>query len=390
MYIKLNPNLWLQMAAFFALAACNAPSDKQSESETDAGDLGLPLPDAFRTTVDGKETELFFLKNENRVTAAISNYGGRLVGMLVPDQDGNLVNVVLGFDRVQDYFEAGDSYFGATIGRYGNRIGGGKFSLDGTEYELNQNNGPNTLHGGTVGFDRRVWDAAQPDSSSVVLSYRSPDGEEGFPGNLQVKVTYTLTDDNELKIGYEATTDKKTVVNLTNHAYFNLDGVGSGPITDHLLMINANRYTPVDSLLIPTGELTAVENTPFDFREATAIGERINGDDVQLKNGKGYDHNFVLNRTGDRGLEPAATALGPETGVYMEVFTEEPGVQFYSGNFMEGEDYRTGFCLETQHFPDSPNKPDFPSTELNPGETYRTSTAYKFSVKDLKSAGGEQ
>lgn len=350
--------------------------------------VSLPAKKDFQETVNGKQTALYVLKNKNNVQAAVTNYGGRLVSFLTPDNNGNLTDVVVGFENIDKYVKTTEPYFGATIGRYGNRIAKGKFELDGKQYSLAINNGQNSLHGGKVGFQDVVWDANQVDDHTLELNYLSADMEEGYPGNLNVKVTYTLTDDNELKIDYVATTDKKTVLNLTNHAFFNLNGEGSGPILDHVLEINADRYTPVDSTLIPTGELEPVKGTPFDFNEPTAIGKRIDEENEQLKNGLGYDHNYVLND--GSGLKPAATVVGDQSGIVMEVFTEEPGIQFYSGNFMQSkntfkggskDDFRTAFCLETQHFPDSPNQPDFPSTMLNPGQTYKTSSVYKFSVK---------
>lgn len=349
----------------------------------------LVQPKDFQLTIDGKSTDLYYLKNKNRVMAAITNYGGRWVSMIVPDSSGKMVDILLGFNNLQAYIDAEEPYYGATIGRYGNRIANGKFTLDGQVYTLNVNNGPNTLHGGGNSFEARVWDASQTDISTLMLSYISTDGEGGFPGTLNVKVVYTLTDDNELKIDYTATTDKKTVINLTNHAFFNLNGEGSGPITDHILMIDADRYIPVNKVLIPLGKIESVANTSLDFNTPTEIGKRINDKNEQLGNGLGYDHNFVLNRK-DAGMQLVSTVLGPKTGIFMEIFTEEPGVQFYSGNFLNGKDkgksgkyygYRTAFCLETQHFPDSPNQPEFPSTELNPGEIYKTSSVYKFSVK---------
>jgi aldose 1-epimerase len=352
--------------------------------------MKVPAKEAFQDTIDGKNTDLYILKNKDNVQAAITNYGGRLVSLLVPDRKGNLIDVVVGFDSVRKYQTSTESYFGATIGRFGNRIAKGKFTLDGNEYSLFTNNGLNTLHGGKKGFQDVVWDAKQVNDQTLELSYLSKDMEEGFPGNLNVKVTFTLDDSNELKIDYLATTDKKTVVNLTNHAFFNLNGEGSGTILNHTLQINADQYTPVDSTLIPFGDNKSVAGTPFDFRNPTRIGERIEADDVQLKNGKGYDHNFVLNSNKSTGLNPAANVFGDKTGIYMEIFTQEPGLQFYSGNFMQSkntfkggskDDFRTAFCLETQHFPDSPNQPKFPSTVLNPGQEYKTSSIYKFSIK---------
>jgi len=301
-----------------------------------------------------------------------------------------MTDVVVGFDSVNDYTQGGDTYFGAIVGRYGNRIAKGKFKLDGKEYTLPTNNGPNSLHGGNKGFSREVWDAKQTDDSTLQLTYVSKDGEEGYPGNLTSKVTYTLTSNEGLKIDYEATTDRKTVLNLTNHSYFNLNGQGSGTILNHLMMINADKFTPVDSTLIPTGKLQPVKNTPFDFRSPTAIGARINDtNNIQLKYGKGYDHNFVLNKA-NQGLTKAAEVLGDQSEIVMNVYTDQPGVQFYTGNFMDGshtikggkkDDHRTAFCLETQHYPDSPNQPEFPSTTLEPGKVYKTTTMYEFFVK---------
>ncbi|HXH99387.1 MAG TPA: aldose epimerase family protein [Sphingobacteriaceae bacterium] len=374
-----------------AFAACNTPIKKDQTNNTNdslARDTSAEQK-AFQQTIDGKPTDLFYLKNKNGITATITNYGGRIVGLLVPDKDGKLVDVVVGFDSVEKYKSSKEPYFGALIGRYGNRLAKGKFVLDGKTYTLFTNNGPNTLHGGKKGFQSVVWDARQIDNQTLELTYLSKDMEEGFPGNLNVKVTYSLTNNNELKIDYEATTDKKTVVNLTNHAFFNLNGEGSGTILDHKLQINADHYTPVDTTLIPTGKNVTVSNTPFDFINETAIGQRINDENSQLKNGKGYDHNYVLNNS-TSGLTSAAKVTGDKTGVVMEVLTKEPGLQFYSGNFMKSkntfkggakDDFRTAFCLETQHFPDSPNQPGFPSTVLSPNQTYKTNSIYKFSVK---------
>ncbi len=296
------------------------------------------------------------------------------------------------YDKIDDYL-TNKAYFGAIIGRYGNRIAHGKFTLDGNTYTLPKNDGDNTLHGGTRGFNRRLWTAKDVSSTrghALELSYRSRDGEEGFPGNLSVKVVYTLTDQNELEISYSATTDKDTVVNLTNHSYFNLAGQGSGDILEHQLMIHADRFTPVDQTLIPTGQLRAVKGTPFDFTKVATIGARINQEDQQLKFGKGYDHNWVLNGGSKSSPAPAAEAYEPKSGRVLEVLSTEPGVQFYSGNFLDGTirgkggkvyNLRYGFCLETQHFPDSPNHPDFPSTVLKPGDKYGTTTIFKFSTR---------
>ena len=353
---------------------------------------GQSIPDAkgFASTINGKQTALYVLKNASGMQAAITNYGGRLVSLVVPDKDGVPVDVVVGFDKVEDFSRSSEPYFGATIGRYGNRIAKGRFTLEGRTYTLFTNNGPNTLHGGKRGFQDVIWDATLQSDSVLVLKYLSKDMEEGFPGNLQTTVTYTLNSDNSLKIDYLATTDKTTVLNLTNHAFFNLNGVGSGSILDHVLQINADKYTPVDSTLIPTGKLAPVQGTPFDFRNPTRIGDRIGAENEQLKNGGGYDHNFVLSEVKAENLLHAATVTGDKSGIKMEVHTQEPGLQFYSGNFMQSkntfrggakDDFRTAFCLETQHFPDSPNQPSFPSTVLKPGQEYKTTSVYKFTTR---------
>lgn len=345
----------------------------------------------FGRTPDGKQADLYVLTNKNGMEVEITNYGGIVVSLKVPDRQGKLGDVVLGYDTLDEYV-ADKSYFGAIIGRYGNRIGGGKFSIDGVTYTLAKNNGQNTLHGGIVGFNKKLWDASdvsKGDEPALELKYTSKDGEEGFPGNLMTTVVYTLTNKNELKIEYSATTDKKTVVNLTNHSYFNLAGAGSGEILKHVLRLEANRFTPVDSGLIPTGELKSVAGTPFDFRKPMEIGAKIDEDDPQLKLGPGYDHNFVLNKKKPSGPALAARVEEPTTGRVLEVWTTEPGVQFYTSNSLGdtkgkgGLIYkrRTAFCLETQHFPDSPNKPSFPSTLLAPGQHYHTVTVYKFLTK---------
>lgn len=340
----------------------------------------------FGKTADGKPVELYTLTGKNGVEAKISTFGATLVSLKEPDRNGKLASVVLGFDSVDPYVK-GVPFYGATIGRYGNRIALGKFTLDGKTYQLPTNDGPNSLHGGTKGFDKRLW-KAEPvetkDGSALKLTYVSADGEEGYPGQLTVHVTYTLRNDNALTISYEATTTKPTVVNLTNHSYFNLSGNPDKTILDHVLTIKADRITPVNKTLIPTGELKPVKGTPFDFTKPTAVGARIGADDEQLKFGKGYDHNWVLNSSGK--LATAAILEDPSTGRVLEVQTDQPGIQFYSGNFMDGKPagkgtvykYRTGLCLETQHFPDSPNKPNFPSTELKPGQTYHTETVLLF------------
>lgn len=346
----------------------------------------------FKGTIDGKETDLYILKNKSGLQLSITNYGGRFVSLLVPDIEGKKRDVVVGFKNLEGYLNSTEPYFGATIGRFGNRIAKGKFTLDGKEYTLSINNGPNTLHGGKKGFQAVVWDARQVSDSTLELHYLSKDGEEGFPGNLDVTVTYALNN-NDILMTYVATTDKKTVVNLTNHAFFNLNGEGSGTINNHILMINAQLYTPVDSTLIPTGEIESVFTTAFDFTKPIAIGSKLEtSDDIQLKYGKGYDHNFVLlvPDSNSAGLKHAATVTGDNSGIVMEVLTDQPGLQFYGGNFMQSkntfkggsrDDFRTAFCLETQHFPDAPNKSSFPSTVLEIGKTYRTSSIYRFSVR---------
>ena len=337
---------------------------------------------------DGTPVDLYTLTNVNGMQAGIITYGGAVVMLTAPDRAGKLGDVTIAMDDLAG-MQKQTSFFGALIGRYGNRIGKAQFVLDGQTFKLPANDGPNTLHGGPQGFDKKVWKAepgSSADGQTLTLTYVSKDGEMGFPGTLTAKVVYTLTGKNELKIDYTATTDKPTVVNLTNHTYWNL--AGEGDILGHDAMIAADRFTPVDATLIPTGELKPVKGTPFDFTAATAIGARINQDDEQLKFGKGYDHNWVLNRTGE-GLSKAAEVHDPKTGRVMEVWTTEPGLQFYTGNFLDGTltgkgrtiGLRNAFCMETQHYPDSPNKPSFPSTTLKPGETYHTTTVYRFSAR---------
>jgi len=336
----------------------------------------------------------YTLKNTHGMELRVLDYGGIIVSLAVPDRTGRVDDVVLGFDRLEDY-ERSSPYFGAIIGRFSNRIARGRFTLDGRAYTLATNDGPNHLHGGVKGFDKVVWDVSpfeRQDSTGLVLRYTSPDSEEGYPGTLRTTVTYTLTEGNELIFDYEATSDRATPVNLTQHSYFNLAGEGEGDVLDHVLTLNANSFTPVDSTLIPTGEIRSVAGTPFDFRAPTAIGARIDQDDEQLRCGRGYDHNFVLDK--DPGA-PASTTFAarvfePSSGRVMEVHTTEPGVQFYSGNFLDGTlrgkkgavySPRSGFTLETQHFPDSPNHPQFPSTTLMPGREYRSRTVLRFTVR---------
>lgn len=345
---------------------------------------------AFSENIDGKAANLYTLKNESGATAYLSNFGARLVGLLVPDKDGTLTDVVLGFNKASDFNNPKEPFFGTTVGPFGNRIAKGKFTLDGETFTLPTNNGPNTLHGGLKGVHFANWEVKSANDKAITFAYTLPDNNEGFPGPIHMEVTYSLSDSNELGIAYKATSDKKTVINLTNHSYFNLNGEGSGTITDHELKLYADKITPVDSTLIPTGELSEVKGTPFDFTTAKTIGKDINQDDEQLKFGGGYDHNFVLNDTKIDGLNHAATLSGDKSGIVMDIYTQEPGIQFYSGNFMAEsvtlkngakDSYRTGLCLEPQHFPDSPNQPKFPSTTLNPGDTYSTKSIYKFTTK---------
>jgi aldose 1-epimerase len=349
-------------------------------------EIGLPAASAFERIIDGRQTHLYQLKNKNGMQIAVTNYGGYLISVLVPGKNGKLTSVAIGFDNMEGLLTQ-TSYYGATVGRYANRIAKGKFTLEGKEYNLHINNGPNCLHGGKKNLSYVVWDGKQIDEQKVELTHLSADMEEGFPGNLAVKVIYQLTDDNEIRISYEATTDKTTVINLTNHTYFNLNGEGSGEITGHIVQLISNNYTPVNITQIPTGKIEPVSGTPFDFTTPTNIGERIDVDNEQIRFGAGYDHNFVLDKHDIH--TPVATATGDKSGIQLEVYTDQPGMQFYTGNFMPGintirggqkDERRTAFAMETQHFPDSPNQPAFPSTVLRPGETYKTVTGYKFSA----------
>jgi aldose 1-epimerase len=352
---------------------------------------GVPKREGFGQTRDGQDVEIYTLKNRRGAEARITTYGGAVVSLKVPDRAGKFDDVVLGFDDLEGYLKT-TTYIGSLVGRYANRIARGRFTLNGAEYTLAKNNDENHLHGGVRGFDKVVWKArplAARGGQALELTYLSKDGEEGYPGNLTVRVVYTLTDLNELKIDYYATTDKDTVVNLTQHNYYNLAGQGNGDILGHLLTVNASRFTPTDPGAIPTGELRPVRGTPFDFTRPVAIGARIEEDYEQLKLGKGYDHNFVINgRAGT--LRRAARVTEPTTGRVMEVWTTEPGMQLYSGNYLDGSDvgkggkpyrHRYGFCLETQHYPDSPNRPAFPSTVLRRGARFRSTTVYKFSAR---------
>jgi aldose 1-epimerase len=342
----------------------------------------------FEREIDGKQVRLYTLKNKSGMISEITNYGGKVVSLWTPDRKGHYEDIVLGYPNIDDYLNSKEKYFGALIGRYGNRIANGKFALNGKEYDLAKNNELNHLHGGNKGFESVVWDAKQVDGQTLELSYVSKNMEEGYPGNLNIKVVYKLTDNNELKIEYWASTDAPTVINLTHHSFFNLKGAGNGTINNHLLQINAAYYTPVDNGLIPTGEIARVENSPFDFQKTKPIGKNVEAEHQQLKYGLGYDHNFVLNQKLE-GLNYAAKVIEPVSGRTLEVYTNEPGLQFYGGNFLNGTqigknnklyEYRTAFCLETQHFPDSPNKMHFPTTTLNPGEEYYSICIYKFLV----------
>ncbi|HVY85070.1 MAG TPA: aldose epimerase family protein [Caulobacterales bacterium] len=373
------------LAAALSLAACN-----QAATTTASTSASHVQQAVFGRTPDGREIDVFTLTNAHGVEVKLMNYGAAITSLKTPDREGHFGQIVLGFDTLDPYL-AGVPYFGAVVGRYGNRIARGHFTLDGHTYTLATNNAPNHLHGGDRGFDKRVWDARSFEDEKgpgVAFTYVSADGEEGYPGQLTARVTYQLGADDTLTISYEATTTKPTPVNLTNHAYFNLSGDAQRDILGEQLTINADRFTPVDDTLIPTGELKAVANTPFDFRQPTAIGARIEADDAQLKAGHGYDHNWVLNQAQPAQMTDAAELYDPQSGRVLQIRTTEPGIQFYSGNFLDGSlngrgvtfAHRWALCLETQHFPDSPNHPNFPSTILRPGETYRSQTVLTFST----------
>lgn len=380
----------LLLGAGLALA-CSGGSSSTPVASPSSAPVARTASAGFGTLPDGRAVQLVTLRNKAGVEVAVTGYGGIIVSIKVPDRAGRFEDVVLGHDQLAGYL-SNPTYFGCIVGRYANRIAKGTFTLDGTSYRLATNNGANHLHGGTKGWDQALWRAStfeKDDAAGVELALDSPDGDEGYPGAVAARVTYTLNDASELAIDYEATTDKPTVVNLTQHSYFNLSGGTSAQVLDHELEVAADRYTPVDEGLIPTGELAPVEGTPFDFRKAAKIGARIDADHVQIRRGKGYDHNFVLNRAGD-GLAPAAKLYEPGSGRTLEVHTTEPGLQFYSGNFLDGTirgksgrvyGHRAGLCLETQHFPDSPNRPDFPSTVLRPGQVYRSRTVLRFGTR---------
>ena len=379
----MKKTLLLFLILVFVFSACN--SNKKSSQVFPQNN--------FDTIFGGKKVSIYTLKNANGMTAQITNYGARLVDLWVPDKDGKFQDVVWGFEKISGYLNANDLYAGPIVGRYGNRIGKGKFSIDGKAYQLTLNNHGNQLHGGAKGFFTKVWNARlfknEKGEDAVELSYLSPAGEEGYPGNLTIKVIYAITANNELSINYQATTDSTTIINPTSHVYFNLHGTTAQSSNSHIVTINADKYTPTDSLLIPTGEIASVENTPLDFRKPTAVGKRIKMDFLALKYGKGYDHNYVLNKKAGE-ISLAAEVYEPTTGIVMKVSTDQPAIQFYSGNFMDGQDtgkrgdkhnYRTGIALEAQNYPDAPNHANFPTAVLKPGETYKQTTIYAFETK---------
>lgn len=374
---------WIWAGACAVLLAACAPKSG-SEGLTKSG----LDPSKFETTVDGKAVKLYVLKNKAGMEVCATNYGGRIVSVMVPDRNNQWRDVVLGHDSIADYIHI-DGNFGALIGRYGNRINQGRFTLDGVEYQLPQNNYGHCLHGGPKGFHHSVWNATQPNDTTLELTLHSPDGEAGFPGNLDVKVVYTLTSDNALCLQYTATTDKPTVVNLTNHSYFNLSGNAANDVLNDTVQFDADAFTPIDSTFMTWGEIRPVEGTPFDFRAEKTVGQDIEADDEQLKNGLGYDHNMVLNTGGDLS-KVACRISDPTNGIVLRVYTTEPGIQFYTGNFLDGKvkgkggiayPRRGAICVETQHYPDSPNQPNYPSVVLRPGETYSSTCIYKFSVE---------
>ena len=369
----------------------NSTKDQPQKIEKRFSYSNTVNPDDFEAVIDGDSINLYTLTNKNGLRADFTNYGQRLIALHVPDKNGAMGDVVLGLPTLDEYMNGPKNNFGAVIGRYGNRIAKGEFSIKNTKYRLAKNNGENHLHGGNIGFESVIWKARQTAANQIEFTRVSPDMEEGYPGNLDVKVTYVLSDNNELKIIYEANTDKTTIINLTNHSYFNLKGEGMGDVNDHVMMINASSYTPVDNGLIPIGAIESVEGTPFDFTTPKTIRRDLDSNHAQMVIGGGYDHNFVLNESpkNSEGLVLAARVTEPTSGRIMEVYTSEPGVQLYGGNFLNGSSIgksgkpymkRNAFCLETQHFPDSPNQPNFPSTLLEPGETYKSMTVYKFDI----------
>lgn len=388
-----NTILCLCLISFIFAGCSNKKGEKQQAVEAQPQETSKTLSGldvkAFEKEVNGKKNNLYVMTNGNGMEVCVINYGARIVSILAPDKQGNMKDIVLGFDNITDYTTQ-KSDFGAAIGRYGNRIAGGKFKLDGTEYQLPKNNGENCLHGGPTGFQYQMFDINQIDPQTLECTYLSPDGDNDFPGNLNVKVTYHLTNDNAIDISYAAETDKPTVINLTNHSYFNLSGNPVNPITDHILYMDCDKFTPTNAALIPTGKIDAVKGTPMDFTVPFIIGERIDDTSYQpIEYAMGYDHNWIFNKPGD--IETMACKItSPLSGISLEVYTIEPAVQFYTGNFLDGTQTgkngvvyqkRAGFCLETQHYPDSPNHPNFPSTVLRPGEKYASRCIYKFTVE---------
>jgi aldose 1-epimerase len=395
-YVRMKA--WASFILAFTVAGCSSQSPTTPQPgapQSGAPQSGAPSRTVKRQsfgTADGSPVEMFTLTNNNGIEVNAITYGGIITSIKTPDRSGVIGDIVLGFNSIDGYL-AGHPFFGAIVGRYGNRIARGRFTIEGVEYKLATNNGPNHLHGGIKGFDKKIWKAesvpAKAGQTGIAFTYTSADGEEGYPGRLDVKVTYTLDDSNELLVEYDASTTKSTHVNLTQHSYFNLAGEGSGDILGHQLTIDADRYTPVDATLIPTGALASVEGTPFDFRKSTAIGARIDAANEQIKNGQGYDHNWVMTRTSTTGMQRAARVYEPKSGRTLEVSTTEPGMQFYAGNFLDGKlvgksgkpyGRRSGFCLETQHYPDTPNHANFPTTMLTPNQRYYTKTAFTFGV----------
>lgn len=376
-------NKLLALSVFTCLGLVACTGNKEEEKITDSG----LNPDKFKTIVDGKETGLYTLKNKNDMEVCVTNFGGRIVSIMVPDKEGHMCDVVLGFNSIKDYID-NPSDFGASIGRYANRINNGQFTLDGIKYQLPQNNFGHCLHGGFKGFQYVVYDVVKATGNEIKLSYLAKDMEEGFPGNVNCTVTMTLTDENAIKLSYEAETDKPTIINMTNHSYFNLDGNPEKGNCDYLLMVNASNFTPVDSTFMTTGEILPVENTPFDFRKPTRLGDQLSKDSDQLKNGHGIDHNWVLDTKGNINVV-CASLESKESGIKLEVFTDEPGIQIYTGNFLDGTqtgkngikyNFRASVCLETQKYPDTPNKSEWPSCILRPGEKYTSNTIFKFTT----------
>ncbi len=380
------------LTAAMALLVLGSSCQQSGKSEKNKPDSQISYMDtaSFKAVIDQKVSYLYELSNSTGAKAYLTNFGARLVGLWVPDRQGNFIDVVLGFSKASSYNNPKEPFFGTIVGPFGNRIAKGQFILDDQRYRLAVNNGPNTLHGGFKGVHFANWTLKSSNKSSLTFSYALPDRHEGFPGNINMEVTYTLHDNNALEITYRAQSDQKTVINLTNHAYFNLNGEGSGTILNHELQLFAEQYTPVDSTLIPTGQLATVKGTPFDFTVMKRIGKDIDARDLQLEYGKGYDHNFVLAQEKEGDWYKAARVVGDKSGIVMDILTTEPGIQFYSGNFMNEQvqlkngakdSFRTAFCLEPQHFPDSPNQPNFPTTVLSPGAIYHTKSLYRFSVK---------